>query len=103
MPSEDGSLSNLRVLEIANVLAAPLAGMMLADHGAEVIKVEIPGIGDGFRSYGHEKNGHPLHWKLLARNKKLITLDLRKPRGQELFLKLVSKSDVLIENFRPGT
>lgn len=101
--AEEGSLNGMRVLEIATMMAAPLAGMMLADHGAEVIKVELPGSGDGMRGWGYERDGHALMWKVLSRNKKLVTLDLHKKQGKELFLKLVAKSDVLIENFRPGT
>jgi crotonobetainyl-CoA:carnitine CoA-transferase CaiB-like acyl-CoA transferase len=96
-------LTGLRVVEIATLLAAPMAGMLLGDYGAEVIKVEMPGQGDGMRRWGYEKDGVPLMWKMLARNKKLVTLDLHKARGKELFLALIAKADVLIESFRPGT
>jgi formyl-CoA transferase len=85
------------------MLAAPLAGMMLADHGAQVIKIELPRIGDAMRSWGFSKGGHGLMWKMLNRNKVLGTLDLRRSSGKALFLRLLETSDVLIENFRPGT
>ncbi|GAC1411659.1 MAG: CoA transferase [Candidatus Velthaea sp.] len=93
----------MRVLETATMLAAPFCGMLLADHGAELIKIELPDGGDAMRSYGYQKGGVPLFWKMLARNKQSVTLDLRVPRGREIFLKLVATADVLIENFRPGT
>ncbi|GAC1534420.1 MAG: CoA transferase [Candidatus Velthaea sp.] len=91
------------MLETATMLAAPFCGMLLADHGADVIKIELPDGGDAMRNYGYQKNGIPLFWKMLARNKQSVTLDLRVPRGVEIFLKLLATADVLIENFRPGT
>ena len=72
----------------------------MADHGAEVIKIELPGEGDPMRSWGQ---GKPVWFPVIARNKKCITLNLRTPRGQEILLQLLAKSDFLIENFRPGT
>ena len=97
------ALVGFRVLELTTMLAGPMAGMLLADHGADVIKIELPGAGDGMRQWGHLKHGHGLFWKMISRNKKLITLDVRRPKGRDLFLALVARSDVLIENFRPGT
>ncbi|MBV8151379.1 MAG: CoA transferase, partial [Candidatus Eremiobacteraeota bacterium] len=97
------ALSGLRVVESATMLAAPLCGMILADHGADVIKVELPGGGDPIRKWGYQKNGTGLAYKLFGRNKRSVSLDLRKPRGKEVFLKLISTADVYIENFRPGT
>lgn len=85
------------------MLAAPICGMMLGDHGADVIKVELPPHGDHARNFGHQKSGVPLFWKILARNKRLITLDLRTSRGREMLLGLLATADVFIENFRPGT
>lgn len=98
-----GPLSGVRVIETATMLAAPLCGMMLADFGAEVIKVELPGAGDQMRTWGYRKAGIPLYWKVIGRNKQSITLDLRKPKGRDLFLRLIATADVYVENFRPGT
>ena len=98
-----GPLAGLRVLDIATIIAAPFAATLLADYGAEVLKIEMPGTGDGVRSFPPFKEGKPLWWKAANRNKKLATLDLRKPQGVELFKRLLPRFDVLIENFRPGT
>lgn len=97
-----GPLAGLRVLDIATILAAPSAAALLSDYGAEVLKIELPG-GDGLREFPPHKNGKPLWWKVTNRNKKLISLDLRKPEGLALFKRLLPRFDVLIENFRPGT
>jgi crotonobetainyl-CoA:carnitine CoA-transferase CaiB-like acyl-CoA transferase len=98
------ALSGLRVLDIATFVAAPFCGTILADFGAEVIKVEQPDGGDSLRQFGTVTEcGDSLVWLSEARNKKTITLDLRKPEGVALFKKLVAKSDVVLENFRPGT
>ena len=99
-------LADVHVLELGSFVAAPLAARMLADFGAEVVKVEPPGRGDELRSWGtmlQTKNG-PLSawWLSQARNKRLVTLDLRHPEGQEIALKLVAWADIVIENFRPG-
>ena len=99
-----GPLEGLRVIELGQLIAGPFAGRMLADFGAEVIKVEPPGSGDDMRQWGmHRYQGHGLWWPLQSRNKKLITLDLRQQAGRVLLLRLVESADVLIENFRPGT
>lgn len=98
-----GPLKGLRVLDIATIIAGPMAASLLADFGAEVIKLELPGLGDGLRGFPPFKDGKPLWWKVTNRGKRHGTLDLRKPEGAALFLKLVAQSDVLIENFRPGT
>ncbi len=97
-----GPLSGLRVLDIATIVAAPSAAALLADYGAEVLKVELPS-GDGCRSFPPFKDGKPLWWKVTNRNKKLVSLDLRMPEGRALFLQMLPRFDVLIENFRPGT
>jgi len=98
------ALSDLRVLETGVLLAGPFCGQLLADHGAEVIKIEQPGVGDPMREWGREKSGgKSLWWPVVARNKKSVTLNLREPRGQDIVRELVAKSDVFIENFRPGT
>jgi succinyl-CoA--D-citramalate CoA-transferase len=92
------------VLELGAFLAGPFCGQLLADFGAEVIKVEAPGKGDPMREWGrHRHNGRTLWWPILARNKKSITLDLRTPEGQEVVRRLVPQCDIVLENFRPGT
>lgn len=96
-------LDGIRVLDGGQVVAGPFIAQLLGDFGAEVIKVEQPGRGDPYRLYGPDKNGVPLGWKVLARNKKSVTLDLRAPRGQALFRRLVAESDVVIQSFRPPT
>jgi crotonobetainyl-CoA:carnitine CoA-transferase CaiB-like acyl-CoA transferase len=98
------SLAGVRVLDIATFLAAPFAGTVLADFGAEVIKVEQPKVGDPLRRFGTPTEaGDSLVWLSEARNKKSVTLDLRTARGAEIFRGLVAKSGVVLENFRPGT
>ena len=98
-----GPLTGLKVLDISTIIAAPLAATLLADYGADVWKIEMPGQGDGIRLFPPLKDGKPLWWKTANRNKKFATLDLRKPEGVELFKRLLSGFGVLIENFRPGT
>jgi len=98
-----GPVVGLRVLDAGNMIAGPLAATQLADFGADVIKIELPGIGDSMRHWAPMKEGRSLWWKVIGRNKRLITLALSKPRGQSLFKELVRNTDVLIENFRPGT
>jgi crotonobetainyl-CoA:carnitine CoA-transferase CaiB-like acyl-CoA transferase len=95
-------LEGIRVLEMGQLLAGPFAGCVLGYFGAEVIKVEPPG-GDPIRGWRVVRDGTSLWWASLARNKKSVTLDLARPRGRELAKALAAKSDVLIENFRPGT
>ena len=108
MPSErdkpaQGPLAGLRVLDISTIIAAPFAATLLADFGADVIKVELPGKGDALRALAPHKDGVPLWWKVTNRNKRGITLDLRREEGCALLARLVSSQDVLVENFRPGT
>jgi formyl-CoA transferase len=99
-----GPLADLRVLEMGQLLAGPFCGQLLADFGAEVIKLEAPGEGDPMREWGREKTkGHSPWFPVLARNKKSVTLNAREAEGQDLIRKLVAKADILIENFRPGT
>ncbi len=99
-----GPLEGVRVIELGTVVAGPFAGRLLADYGADVIKVESPGRADPLRDWGQESyKGHRLWWTVHARNKRCITLDLRSERGQELLLALVEDADVVVENFRPGT
>jgi crotonobetainyl-CoA:carnitine CoA-transferase CaiB-like acyl-CoA transferase len=96
------ALDGIRVIDAATLFAGPLAATLMADFGADVIKVEHP-KGDPVRNHGYRKNGVPLWWKLIGRNKRAITLNLSSPEGQELMKGLVERADVLIENFRPGT
>jgi crotonobetainyl-CoA:carnitine CoA-transferase CaiB-like acyl-CoA transferase len=96
-------LDGLRVVEVGQLLAGPFAGTLLAYFGAEVIKVEPPGAGDAVRGWRVVHDGTSLWWRSLARNKKCITVDLRKDEGRALVRRIAERSDVLIENFRPGT
>ena len=103
-PPPAGPLDGIRVLEVGTLISGPFAGRLLGDMGAEVIKIEPPGAPDPLRTWGQaELNGHHFFWTVHARNKKAVTLDLRVPRGRELFLELAEKSDIVVENFRPGT
>ncbi|ASC67294.1 carnitine dehydratase [Achromobacter denitrificans] len=98
------ALQGIRVLDIATFVAAPFCGTILADFGAEVIKIEQPESGDSLRKFGTPTEcGDSLVWLSEARNKETITLDLRRPEGAEIFRALVAKADVVLENFRPGT
>src|SRR6516225_1193587 len=98
-------LSGLRVIDVGTFLAGPYAASILGEFGAEVLKVEYPIGGDPMRRFGTptKRGDATLAWLSEARNKRSVTIDLRRPKGVELFLQLVSKSDVLVENFRPGT
>ena len=100
---KDGPLRSLRILDLGTMVAGPVAGTMLSDFGAEVIKVEQPKTGDTLRGLGPFKEDESLWWNLEGRNKKSITLDLRQPAGQALLKRLVREADALVENFRPGT
>jgi len=97
------ALHGIRVLDVSTVIAAPFAAGLMADFGADVIKVEQPDGGDPFRKLGPYHNGEVLRWATMGRNKRCITLDLRKEEGKNIFLQLAAKCDVLIENFRTGT
>lgn len=104
MSPPTGPLDGIRVLEVGTLISGPFAGRLLGDMGAEVIKIEPPGAPDPLRTWGQaELDGHHFFWTVHARNKKAVTLDLRVPRGRDLFLELVEKSDIVVENFRPGT
>jgi formyl-CoA transferase len=96
-------LAGVRVLELGNYIAAPTAGRMLADFGAEVIKVERPVTGDELRNWRLYSGGTSMLYRTINRNKKSIVLDLKTDRGREIVLDLVRHCDVLLENFRPGT
>ena len=98
-------LSGLTVIDCGMVVAGPMIATLLGDFGADVLKVENPAGGDQMRYFGRQRDGLPLHWQLLGRNKRSISLALSKTAGQELFLELVraTKADIVIESFRPGT
>jgi formyl-CoA transferase len=99
-----GPLAGIRVVELGVLLAGPFAGRLLGDMGAEVIKIEPPGQPDPIREWGKVRyQGRSLWWPVQSRNKKCCTLNLRTKEGQELLLELVQQTDVLVENFRPGT
>lgn len=99
-----GPLADIRVIEMGTMIAGPFCGQLLADHGAEVIKLEQPGTGDPMREWGREKpHGKALFWPVLARNKLSATLNAREVDGQALVKKLAEGADILLENFRPGT
>jgi crotonobetainyl-CoA:carnitine CoA-transferase CaiB-like acyl-CoA transferase len=96
-------LAGVRVIDAGNMVAAPFATVLLADFGAEVIKIEHPKYGDGQRKLEPIMNGIPLWWKSVSRNKRCITLDLGKPEGAEIFKRIIKGKDVIVENYRPGT
>ena len=100
-PQATSSLNGIRVLDLSRLVSGNIVTHLLADHGAEVIKVERPGVGDDLRNW--KTKGHSVHWKVYCRNKKSITLDLRQGEGKDIFLSLVEKMNVLVENFKPGT
>jgi crotonobetainyl-CoA:carnitine CoA-transferase CaiB-like acyl-CoA transferase len=97
------ALAGLRVIDCATLFAGPTASLLLGDFGAEVIKIEHPESGDPVRNHGYKKDGKSLWWTYLSRNKKTVALNLSNPKGAEVFKKLITETDVLIENFRPGT
>ncbi len=100
-PSAPAALDGIRVLDLSRLVAGNAITHLLADHGAEVIKVERPGAGDDLRNW--KTKGITVHWKVYCRNKKSVTLDLRQARGKALLLDLAERADVLVENFKPGT
>ena len=97
----NGALHGVRVLDLSRMVAGGVAGMLLADFGAEVVKVEQPGAGDPLRHW--TVGGHAFWWKVYARNKRFITLDLKSDRGRDLLLRILPQFDVLMESFIPGT
>lgn len=99
--SNTGALRGLRVIEMGQLIAGPFCGQLLGDMGAEVIKIEPPGKGDPMREWG--RGDTALWWEVIARNKKSVSIDLRREAGRELVRGLAAKADILIENFRPGT
>tara|TARA_B100000780_G_scaffold275484_1_gene242157 strand:+ start:9556 stop:10761 length:1206 start_codon:yes stop_codon:yes gene_type:complete len=100
--NERGALDGLRILDLATMAAGPWAATYLADWGADVIKVEHPEMGDHLRHWGKSKDGTPLFWKSISRNKRTITVNLSHSEGRALVLELAAQCDALVENFRPG-
>lgn len=100
---EKGALTGVRVLDLTRVLAGPFCTMMMADMGAEVIKIEVPDTGDDSRQLPPFVKGESAYYMNLNRNKKGITLNLKKSEGKRIFLEMVRKSDIVVENYRPGT
>ena len=98
-----GPLHGIKVLDLTRVLAGPYATMLLSDLGAEVIKIEQPGTGDESRNFGPFKNGFSLYFMSVNRGKRSVTLNLKTERGQMIFKQLLEQTDILVENFRPGT
>ena len=102
MPNQKGPLTGLKVLDLSVIVAGGAASSLLADFGAEVVKVERPGVGDPLRNWGPFANGVSLWWKVHSRNKQSVTLDLNRTEGQAVLKALAEQADLLIEGFRPG-
>ncbi len=98
-----GPLSGLTVLDASSILAGPLCCQILGDFGADVIKIEHPVRGDSMRGHGPSRNGVPLWWSEISRNKRTVGLSLSVPEGAEIFRRMAARADVVVENFRPGT
>ncbi len=96
-----GALAGLRIIEMGSLIAGPFCGQLMGDMGADVIKIEPPGEGDPMRQWG--QGSKPAWWRVIARNKRSVALDLRQKAGQDIARRLIAKADILIENFRPGT
>ena len=98
-----GPLQGIRVLELGSFIAGPFAGQLLADYGADVVKIEPPESGDTMRAWGVTRDGKSLWWPTIARGKRSLTVDLRREEGQDVVRRLVAGCDIVLENFRPGT
>ncbi|MGO1372222.1 MAG: CaiB/BaiF CoA transferase family protein [Senegalia sp. (in: firmicutes)] len=97
------ALENIKVLDLTRVLAGPYCTMVLGDMGAEIIKIERPGVGDDSRAFGPYENGESAYFMSLNRNKKSITMNLKKDETKKMFLEMVKQVDIVVENYRPGT
>ncbi|HQW38262.1 MAG TPA: CaiB/BaiF CoA-transferase family protein, partial [Usitatibacteraceae bacterium] len=98
-----GPLADLKVVEMGTLIAGPFCARLLAEFGAEVVKIETPGEGDPLRKWRVLHEGNSLWWLAQARNKKSVTVNLKAPEGQQVVRDLVAKADIVVENFRPGT
>ena len=96
-----GALDGIKVVEMGQLIAGPFCGQLLGDMGAEIVKLEPPVTGDQMRNWG--QGDKPSWWRVIARNKYSVAVDLRSEEGQALARELIAKADILIENFRPGT
>ncbi|NWN89787.1 MAG: CoA transferase [Micrococcaceae bacterium] len=96
-------LQGLNVIDASSILAGPLCCQILGDYGADVIKIEHPKYGDSMRGHGENKEGVPIWWKEISRNKRTLALNLGQPEGGEAFRRIAATADVVVENFRPGT
>lgn len=96
-------LAGMRVLEMGALIAGPFCAKVLAEFGADVVKIEPPGIGDPLRKWRHVENGTSLWWHVQSRNKRSVAVDLRTPEGQAIAQALAARADIVVENFRPGT
>ena len=103
MPLTAAALKGLRVIEMGQLIAGPFAGKMLGEFGADVIKIEPPGVGDPLRNWRMLQDGTSVWWQVSSRNKRSVALDLRAKEGQAIARRLITEADVLVENFRPGT
>ena len=97
-----GALDGIRVVEMGQLIAGPFCGKLLGEFGAEVIKIEPPGVGDPLRNWRMMKDGTSVWWQVQSRNKRSVALDLRAKAGQDIARKLIAEADVLVENFRPA-
>ncbi|MEJ2862109.1 CaiB/BaiF CoA transferase family protein [Actinomycetospora flava] len=102
-PTRAGALAGVRVLEMGQLLAGPYCAQLMADHGADVVKIEDPQRGDVMRQWGQKADDRSLWWPIVARNKRSVTCDLRTPEGREIARALAGEADIVVENFRPGT
>ena len=100
-PARKGPLTDIRLIEMGQLIAGPFCGQLMADMGADVIKVEPPNQGDPMRVWG--RGDYPLWWTVCARNKRCVTANLREAEGQDLVMRLIASADMVLENFRPGT
>ncbi|MNJ19086.1 Succinyl-CoA:(R)-benzylsuccinate CoA-transferase subunit BbsF [compost metagenome] len=103
IPGNAMALQGLKVVEMGQLIAGPFASKMLGEFGAEVVKIEPPGVGDPLRKWRKIKDGTSLWWHVQSRNKRSLTLDLKAAEGQALARQLIAEADILVENFRPGT
>lgn len=100
-PARKGPLTDIRLIEMGQLIAGPYCGQLMADMGADVVKVEPPNQGDPMRNWG--RGDYPLWWTVCARNKRCVTANLREAEGQDLVRQLIASADMVLENFRPGT
>ena len=101
MSGPKGALDGITVIELGQFIAGPFCGQLLGDMGADVVKVEAPGLGDPMRQWGNGE--HKVWWEVIGRNKRSVTANLREAKGQDLVRRLLAQADIMVENFKPGT